>query len=362
MVACCVSVSALAANCRDVSGRIAELEAELKAIDYENNKEKTELLEAETASLEKQLSAAEQDRQKAEAEGDSLGVLRAELAITNCKKELEKIRETLAACRLQAELDSYYVDNKDKLVADSEARSRYQCYSSRINITKCHAQEAYLQTRQTELEKKLEIEKRKLELGYSTELEVSAIQGEADANLLVTREVEEELKYQSDLLAVYGEEAADVELPGMLQELEGDFVSQFCNNSAQVAYYSQQISAYSNYIDNADADDSNLQKIQLQLELARLNKQQYELELEKYVRQREKSYRQSGLKAEEYDCEIGVMEQRINNSTILYEKGKLREIDVMELKTQKAYLEYERKCCICDAQMERYILEHSIEN
>lgn len=359
---CFVSAGVMAADNQDVSIYIVETQAKIKDCDYKKYKDAAEVLEADIAALEEQLATAQQNRKKAEEAGDSLQVMRMDMVISNCKKEMEEKKETLTEYQLQMDMDVYYIDNKDKLAEDQKAKNQYDCYCSRLTIAKYNAQLTYLGAVQTELEQKLKIEKNKLELGYTTTLEVNKIQSALDRTLLMKKEAEEEINFQKDMLALYGEEEILIDLPQKLEELQDDFVDKFCSDSTQIKFYEQQITAYSNYIDNSEESDEELEKIRLQLELAQLNKQQYWVKLEKYVKQTEKSYRQAKLKTEEYDSEIAVIEQTIKNSELLYEKGRLREIDVIEVKTEKARLEYERTCAICDAQQSRYILEHQIEN
>lgn len=359
---CFVSAGVMAADNQDVSIYIVETQVKIKNCDYKKYKDAAEVLEADIASLEEQLATAQQNRKKAEEAGDSLQVMRMDLVISNCKKEMEEKKETLTEYQLQMDMDVYYIDNKDKLAADQKAKNQYDCYCSRLTIAKYNAQLTYLGAAQTELEQKLKIEKNKLELGYTTALEVNKIQSALDRTLLMKKEAEEEINFQKDMLALYGEEEILIDLPQKLEELQDDFVDKFCSDSTQIKFYEQQITAYSNYIDNSEESDEELEKIRLQLELAQLNKQQYRVELERYVKQMEKSYKQAKLKTEEYDSEIAVIEQTIKNSELLYEKGRLREIDVIEVKTEKARMEYERTCAICDAQQSRYILEHQIEN
>lgn len=359
---CFVSAGVMAADNQDVSIYIVETQAKIKDCDYKKYKDAAEVLEADIASLEEQLATAQQNRKKAEEAGDSLQVMRMDLVISNCKKEMEEKKETLTEYQLQMDMDVYYIDNKDKLAEDQKAKNQYNCYCSRLTIAKYNAQLTYLGAAQTELEQKLKIEKNKLELGYTTALEVNKIQSALDRTLLMKKEAEEEINFQKDMLALYGEEEILIDLPQKLEELQDDFVDKFCSDSTQIKFYEQQITAYSNYIDNSEESDEELEKIRLQSELAQLNKQQYRVELERYVKQMEKSYKQAKLKTEEYDSEIAVIEQTIKNSELLYEKGRLREIDVIEVKTEKARMEYERTCAICDAQQSRYILEHQIEN
>lgn len=363
---CITSVSVMAAEGRDVSERIVETQTRIKIWDYEKNQSMAEVIKEELISLEEQIDKAEQERKTAEETGDSLGALRMELALSNYRKEAEEKKEALTEYQLQIDLDAYYVLNQDKLTEDQRARNQYECYVSRITIARYEARRSYLEAEKAELEKKLEAEEKKRELGYATEAEAGAARNALQKTLLMIEEAEEEIAFQKELLAMYGEDtqsnSQQTTLPRTLEELSGDYVGTFCENSAQIKSYDQQITAYGNYIDSADETDENFGKIQLQLELARLNRQQYQLELEKYVKQNEKSYRQSKLRVEEYDCEIETLEQKIQNSELLYEKGRVREIDVLELKTEKARLEYERQGCVCDAQLSRYILENHIES
>lgn len=359
---CLASVGVAAAGKRDVSVHIVETQTKIKNYDHKQYEDTVEVLKADIASVEEELATAQQNRKKAEEAGDSLQMMRMDTVIANCKKELEEKRGTLAEYQLQMDIDIYYVDNQDKLAAVQEADNQYDCYCSRLAIAKCNAQLSYLGAAKSELEQKLTVEKSKLELGYTTALEVNQIQGALDRTLLMIKEAEEEINFQKDLLALYGEEEISIDLPQKLEELSDDFISKFCSNSTQIKFYEQQITAYGNYIENSGESDEELEKIRLQLELAQLNKQQYQVNLERYIKQKEKSYRQAKLKTEEYDFEISVIEQKIKNSELLYAKGRLREIDIMELKTEKARLEYERTCSVCDAQQSRYILEHQIEN
>lgn len=204
-------------------------------------------------------------------------------------------------------------------------QNQYQCYSIRLNLTKCHARISYLNTRQAELEKRLDIEKRKLAIGYSTKLEVAAIQSEVDINRLDIQGVEEEAGLQKKLLALYGAEVVEVELPDTLEEL-------------------------------GDGSNDGLDAGWLQGDSAQSDKAQLEMKI--YRMQQETAYRQARLKVQEYDSAIALMEQRIENGRLLYEKGRLREVDIMELETEKERLVYERKSCICDALLESYELEN----
>lgn len=358
---CLIPAGITMAAGRDVSVQIVELETELKECSYEQYESMMAVIQAEILSLSGQLAVAEQAVQKAEDEGDALEVMRMELLISNYEKELAEKQETLAEYRLQADMSAFYVLNGDELKTNQEAQNQYICYACKLVIAKYDARVVYLKARQTELEKKLEVEQRKLELGYTIPVEVQAIQNELERTSLMAAETEEEIRFQKDMLALYGEEEFQIDLPHMPEELEGDFVSAFCDHSAQLKLYEQQITAYGNYIDSVESSDGSLREMQLQLELVQLKQEQYRLELEQYVRQKEKDYRQSKLKVEEYDCELKVIELKIQNSELLYEKGRILETDILELKTEQARLEYERISCVCDAELSRYVLENRIE-
>lgn len=354
------SINVLADGKRNVSPRIAEIEAEIRTLDYEQYRDRADALETEIMTLREQLYTVEKEKNMAEEKEDSVGVSRAEMLISNIKKELAEKEENLSEYRLQLDMNIFYVENKDKLVSEEEEIVKYECYAAKINIAKSNAQLEYLKCGQSEFEKRTKAEQSKMELGYATSLDVSVIQNELDQMILSVKEVNEEIDYQKNILAIYEEENVAVELPEHLEELDGDFVSQFYNNNMQVKYYVQQIKAYGNYIENAEESDDGLSKMKLQMELLDLKQQQYKIELEKYVKQNEKLYKQDMLQTEQYDYRIDIVEQKIKNGRLLLDKGKNREIDIMELETEKARLEYEKKSVICDAMLRKYALEHNI--
>jgi len=326
-----VSLRARAGQQRDVSVQIVSVQNDMKQYEYQRYQTMVAALEAEILS------------------SDAL-------------EARDEKWERLHSYRLQMDMDAYYVDNRDKIIADKETKNEYECYNCKIHIMQNAAQLEYLKVLQSELEKELEIEKRRLELGYSIQLDVDAIQSQLEETALGMEEIELDIDFQKQVLKSYGEENLDISVPDALQPVGKDYVEEFIENSIQIKYYDQQAVAYENYMNDMEGSHDGMEEVELQLQLSRLNKQQYQLSLERYVQEKKKSYEQARLKVQEYDSKIKIVEKRIENSELLYEKGRIREVDILELKTEKAQLEYERVCNVGNALLSLYILEHNIEN
>ena len=111
------------------------------------------------------------------------------------------------------------------------------------------------------------------------------------------------------------------------------------------------------YIDSIREDE----EYRIQRDLADLDKQQYVADLQVYVKQKMLQYETMLEEIEQVNQEILLLEEKLKTNHALYEKGKITEIKIVELETEKERLISEKMGLIFDGYCIYYILEEKIE-
>lgn len=353
-----VSISVIAGTRKDLKGSIAGVQADISACDYNESGEEIANLNTEISELEAQLAQVQKDLAEAEENNDALGILRAKTVIESCMRELEQKRKALLESTLQHDNSLYYVENREALVASEQEQAAYQSYRNELQMHLCDEKMSYLSALSQELKKKIEIEREKVRLGYGIQLSVDEIITEYENVQIQIEDTHTEQEFQRVSMKKNGNETG-IMLEEHLGELGVDYVNGFLNHSVQLKYYDSQIAAYTNYINGSGGE--GVEKISKQLELAELNRQEYQEELELYVKGMMRNYTKLRNHVRELENEKALMKKRIDYQKELFQKGRVLETEVKELETEQLRLEYERKSSIADAMAIKYILEHHVE-
>ena len=251
----------------------------------------------------------------------------------------------------------YYEENEEALFEQKQSQKAYKVRYYTLQVQKLEFQENYLQSLYRELERKIEIETDKLNLGYSTEASVQELENQWHATKLQIESVQEEQELCKEAIRIYGGVYEPVTVEGKLPPLSEDYVYKFLEDNLQVIYYDNQIQTYQEYIDSIREDE----EYRIQRDLADLDKQQYVADLQVYVKQKMLQYETMLEEIEQVNQEILLIEEKLNTNHVLYEKGKITEIKIVELETEKERLISEKMGLIFDGYCIYYILEEKIE-
>lgn len=255
---------------------------------------------------------------------------------------------------------SYYVQNEEKLFSDREEENKYKIRYNTLAVQKCEYQESYLKALKEEIQEKIKIENGKLELGYTTQISVEELELQLKETEQQIETVQEQQRQYKEIIRIYGGEYMPIEIAENLSELSGNYENEFLENNLQIEYYENQIKTYQEYLDrNKEAED--FQDIRIQKDLAELDKKQYEADLRVYVKEKMLQYEIKLRNIAQINDEIALIEEKIQTNRILFDNGKITEIQITELETERERLIYEKMCLICDADCVRYVLEHKIE-
>lgn len=255
---------------------------------------------------------------------------------------------------------SYYVENQKKLFQEKEQENLYKIRYYTLQIQKDEFQEMYLQALAEELEEKLKIENSKLETGYSTQISVNEIETQLNATKLQMETVQAQQVQYKENIQIYGGTYKQLQVEEEVLALSGDYIREFQKDNLQIKYYEEQLENYQEYIEeNEEAED--LEDIKIQRNLAEIDKQQYEANLQVYVEEKVLQYETVLRNIEQVNNEIKLVEEKIKTNRQLYESGKITQIQITELETEQKRLLYEKMSLIYDADCIRYILEEKIE-
>lgn len=255
---------------------------------------------------------------------------------------------------------SYYVENERQLKREREKKREYRIRYYTLTVQKMEYQEEYIRALKEETKEKLRIEEGKLQLGYTVQNSVDELYNQLE-------EVQSELEMiysQKDcykgVIRAYGSIYSNMKLPEDLDILDGDYVSAFRTDNLQVKYYDNQIKNYQSYLEKYK-DASNYEDIRIQRDLVGLDKEQYEMELQAYICEKELQYKSIAQNLTQKSRELKTLNEKIATNQILLENGKITRIQLMELETEQKKLIYEKMSLICDGECVRYVLENQIE-
>lgn len=255
---------------------------------------------------------------------------------------------------------SYYVANKEQLFQEKEKKKAYEAYYNTLKFQKCETQEEYLQAVLQELNTKIKIENEKLELGYTTELNVTELEVQLKETETELENLREQKDYYKEVIQIYGGECKTIEVSPSVPAVRENCLEYFLKDNIQIKYYEYQIKNYQEYLDEYK-DAENCEDIKIQKELMELDKKAYEADLQVYVEGKVLQYESVLRNITQVNEEIKLLEEKIQANRELHENGKITEIKVIEMETEQKRLIYEQKSLMYDAQCIRYILEHKIE-
>lgn len=193
---------------------------------------------------------------------------------------------------------------------DADTSVDYMIYRNQLNVQLADLQLEYLSALEQEWEQKCVIEESKLELGYAIPVEVEEAKCQHTQVLLQIDTVQDQQAFYKDLIGIYGGEYTPITVSDTLPEL-GEYT---WNNQAEEIYIKEMMLQYRTII-------------------------------------REKT---------SLENQIHVMELKVQNAELLYEKGKITYVQLLEQENELMRLELERKELIYDAQCIYYILENGI--
>ena len=252
---------------------------------------------------------------------------------------------------------SYYVENEEALFKQKQSEKAYKIQYYTLQVQSLEFQEIYLQSLYEEIESKIQIETGKLRLGYSTEISVKELENQLNETKLQIESVQAQQEMCKEAVRIYGGSYKPLEVEQELSALREDYVSKFLENNLQVKYYDNQIQTYQEYIEKYRDDE----EYRIQRDLADLDKQQYIADLHIYVKEKVLQYETILEEIAQVSSELTLVEEKINTNKVLYENGKITEIETIELETEKKRLISEKMGLIFDAYCIHYILEQRIE-
>lgn len=255
---------------------------------------------------------------------------------------------------------SYYVENQTRIFQQKEEEKRYNIYYNMCMIQKCEYQATYLQALKEELESKRKIEEGKLDLGYTTQISVQDIDTQLKEVIMQMETVQEQEKYYKEVVSIYGGEYVALGIGETVSELSEDYINEFFKDNLQIKYYEYQIKTYEEYL-REHKEAENVEDIRIQKQIAELDKQKYEADLQIYVKGKVLQYETILRNITQLNDEIELIEEKIRINNTLCENGKIAEISIIEFKTEQKRLMYEKMSLVYDADCIRYILEHKIE-
>lgn len=258
------------------------------------------------------------------------------------------------------EAKSYYVGNKEQLFQEKKEKETYEAYCNTLKLQKCQYQEEYLAALQQELKTKIKIENEKLELGYTTEINVTELEVQLKETETALENLRAQKEYYKKIIQIYGGECKTIEVSPSVPTVRENYLEYFLDNNVQIKYYEYQIKDYQEYLDEYK-EAENREDIKIQKELMELDKKAYEANLQVYVEGKILQYESVLRNITQINKEVKLLEEKIQASRELYEVGKIAEIKVIEMETEQKRLIYEQKSLMYDMECIQYILEHKIE-
>lgn len=151
-----------------------------------------------------------------------------------------------------------------------------------MKFQKCETQEEYLQAVLQELNTKIKIENEKLELGYTTELNVTELEVQLKETETELETLRAQKDYYKEVIQIYGGECKTIEVSPSVPAVRENCLEYFLKDNIQIKYYEYQIKNYQEYLDEYK-DAENCEDIKIQKELMELDKKAYEADLQVYV-------------------------------------------------------------------------------
>ena len=242
------------------------------------------------------------------------------------------------------------------------AESGYEVYRYQLQAQLCEKEMEYLSVLQEAGREKANIATVKYELGYITEIEAKEAEMNVEAIELQMATAKERLQFYSECIQLLGGECKEDMLGGELPALSKDYIPVFLEQSSQLSFYHQQIVMYEQALNTNDLEEKDKQAVGSRLAGLRADKQAYEINLKKYVMNLELQYNTILNEIQQYDNEITLMQLKVQNQKLLFEKGKTAKSTLTEKETELQRLRYERLSKVCNGQLIFYLLEHVIEN
>ncbi len=193
---------------------------------------------------------------------------------------------------------------------DADTSVDYMIYRNQLNAQLADLQLEYLSSLEQEWEQKCAIEESKLELGYAIPVEVEEAKCQHTQVLLQIETMQDQQVFYKDLIGIYGGAYTPITVSETLPEL-GEYI---WNNPAEEIYIKD-----------------------LQLQYRTITREKTSLE-----------------------NQIHVMELKVQNAELLYEKGKSTYVQLLEQKNELMRLKVERMELIYDAHCIYYLLENGI--
>lgn len=341
--------------------RMAAVQAELDLKTYKEASLKATMEQEQIAALEVRIKEAQDDKIKAESEGNPIGVLNAEAIIESTTAELKNVKTSSIESQLQVDLASYYSDYKEERIQQQENVLYFNNYRTCCDLKIIDVQIEYQQAVVSELEEKLNIEKEKRLKGYTTQIAVNDISAQLQSARVQSDSLIEQRKFLMESLNTGGGDDKEFENKKELKALRTDYQAAFLNRSTQKTYYDNQVQSYMIYLERMNGSEENLDQISLQLELVQLQSLDYETQLGLYVKQMIMAYNSLRNSSLAKDGEIKVQNEKIAALQELVHFGKVQNVNVTEAKTNLKKLEYERQQLISQGSIAYYILENQIE-
>lgn len=253
------------------------------------------------------------------------------------------------------------VDYYNKLIEAETKKREYVIYKNQLKAQLSKIEIAYLEELETQSEEKYKIEKTKLRLGYSTEIQVEEARNNRGAVRLQIQTSKDRKRFYKDCIELNGGEYEAADFTEQTEELKEDYISDFKENSVQMMYYKLQLQEYNETL-RRGGYGIELEELEKQIELCEMQEKQYEIDLELYVRDLLLRYDSLKRQVEEKDNQIAIAEKKIENAVLLQEEGKISAMRLNEMEIELQGLQYEKAVLICDMKLIYYILENALEN
>ena len=252
-------------------------------------------------------------------------------------------------------------DYFDVLLEEKAEQQQYYIYQNQLQVQLLELKLAYLSELEKEWAQKCRSEEKKLEMGYAVPVSVKEAEGQHTAVLLEIESVREKQEFCMEAIALYGGAYQEIFVSEECEPLTGNYMELFLEGNAQELYYQQQISKYETALLNAVGKAEETKILQKQLQAAVMEKTQYEINLELYVKELQLQYSDIERRIADKDNKITIAELRVNNAALLYEKEKITEIELTELINELYKLQYERTELLYEAKDIYYRLNHGLK-
>lgn len=253
----------------------------------------------------------------------------------------------------------YYEENRNLIINEKQKNVDYQVYYYTLEKQKKEEYLKYLQTYQNYLQELLNIEEGKLELGYSTYLEVEQIRQQLKDNQVEIENVKEQQSLNGEHIEVYV--TADVPYQKKTQELDvsKDYIAGYLEEDSQIAYYNYEIKEYEEYLKDSPKAE-NYEEIKIKKEITQMDLEQYQKSLKVYVQEKISEYETLKRNISNYESKLELQEEKISLKEELYQSGRATKLEVQELQVEYEKLYYEKKSLQLEVDHIIYILNRHI--